>query len=230
MAFADDLRQQVDSIFKGQWTTREGLVVPEYDTVKLGNDAVKISGTVLYADLSASTNLVDNHEDYLCAEIYKAYLYCAARIIRIQGGVITAYDGDRVMGVFIGDSKNSSAAKCGLKINWAVKDIINPAISNQYPQINYAVQQTVGIDTSQLFVARTGVRGANDLVWVGRAANYAAKLTSLDPAYPTRITKDVYESLNDESKYSNGKDMWQKARWTSMDNIDIYRSTWKWSL
>ena len=33
----------------------------------------------------------------------------------------------------------------------------------------------LGIDTSKLFVARTGIRKSNDLVWVGRAANYAAK-------------------------------------------------------
>jgi len=39
----------------------------------------------------------------VAAEIYKTYLHCAAKIIRSEGGSITSYDGDRIMGIFIGD-------------------------------------------------------------------------------------------------------------------------------
>jgi class 3 adenylate cyclase len=73
--------------------------------VKLGNDAVKLSATVLYADLADSTKLVDGHTKQFSAEIYKTFLHCAAKIIRSEDGVITAYDGDRVMAVFIGDRR-----------------------------------------------------------------------------------------------------------------------------
>ena len=52
--------------------------------------------------------------------------------------------------------------------------------------------------------------GANDLVWVGPAANYAAKLTELDAACPTWITHRVYNKLADEAKFSSGKNMWQR--------------------
>jgi class 3 adenylate cyclase len=71
--------------------------------------------------------------------------------------------------------KNTRAARVSLKINHCVRNIINPAAKAQYSEADFVLQQTVGIDTSKLLVARTGVRGANDLVWVGRAANYAAK-------------------------------------------------------
>ena len=67
--------------------------------IQLGNDAVKLEGTVLYADLDDSTKLVDTMSPEFAAEVYKSYLVCAARIIRDQGGVITAYDGDRIMAV-----------------------------------------------------------------------------------------------------------------------------------
>ena len=63
-----------------------------------------------------------------------------------------------------------------------VSKVINPKLKEAYPEENYTVQQSVGIDTSTLFVAKTGIRGSNDLVWVGRAANYAAKLSSLNQA------------------------------------------------
>ena len=112
-----------------EWSEREGRVVPESDGLRLGNDAVTLEGTVLYADLDDSTKLVDTAEPWLAAEVYKAYLVCAARIIRSEGGVITSYDGDRIMAVFIGDPKNTDAARTALKINFAVQKIVNPGDS-----------------------------------------------------------------------------------------------------
>lgn len=230
MSLGDDLRGEVAHIFGDQWSTRDGQTVPEPEDVKLGNDAVKLEGTVLYADLAASTGLVDGWKPHFAAEVYKAYLHAAAKIIRSEGGAITAYDGDRIMAVFIGDSKNTSSAKAALKINYAVKKIINPAIKSQYPKATYELQQTVGIDTSPLWVARTGVRGSNDLVWVGRAANHAAKLSDLPPDYPTWITADVYSRLQDVAKVTGGKPMWEARLWTAMGNQTIYGSSWYWEV
>lgn len=97
MALADDLKAEVKKIFREQWTTREGQVVPAPESLKLGNDAVELKpATVLYADLDGSTNMVDNKSWTFAAEIYKSYLYCASRLIRNEGGAITSYDGDRL--------------------------------------------------------------------------------------------------------------------------------------
>lgn len=230
MSLGEELKLEVKTILNHEWSEREGQKVPESEDLRLGNDAVKLEGTVLYADLDASTNLVDEYTPFFAAEIYKSYLHCAAKIIRSEGGVITSYDGDRIMAVYIGDYKNTSAARTALKINYAVNNIINPAIQNQYKN-NYTVKQVVGIDTSPLFVARTGIRGSNDLVWVGRSANYAAKLTTLSSNYASRITESVYNKLNKSAKYSNdGDSIWEKVTWTNMGNITIYRSTWWWEV
>jgi len=230
MSLGDDLKAQVKKIFSEQWSTRDGQNVPDSDDLTLSNDAVKLDGTVLYADLSGSTKLVDGYKGHFAAEIYKAYLHCAAKIITSEGGVITAYDGDRIMAVYIGDYKNTSAARSGLKINYALDNIVNPALKAQYPNSTYVVKQAVGIDTSKLFVARTGIRGSNDLVWVGRGANYAAKLTELSNDYPTWITEDVYKMLHESVKTTDGKPMWEARRWTAMNDFSIYRSTWSWSV
>ena len=207
----DELTNEIDAIFHTQWTRRDGQVVPEPEDLKLGNDAIVLDdAVVLYADLADSTELVDQHKPHFAAEVYKAYLHCAAKIIRAEGGTITAYDGDRVMGIFIGNTKNTSAARCALKINGAVIEIINPALKKEYPQTTYQVQQAVGVDSSSLYASRTGIRGSNDIVWVGRAANYAAKLCGLrDGAYASWITKRVYDRLLDEAKLSKGQSMWE---------------------
>lgn len=230
MGLKEDLETEVKKIFKEQWTSRDGQVVPEAEDIRLGNEAVKLDGTVLYADLSGSTNMVDSRKSFFAAEVYKTYLLCAARLIRSEGGTITAYDGDRIMAVFIGDLNNTSAVRCGLKINGAVQNVINPALKAQYPDTDFTVRQVVGIDRSPLWVARIGAKGDNDLVWVGRAANYAAKLTELDADYPTWITGDVFRAMRDNVKFGeNGGAMWEQRFWTAMNNMEVYRSNWYWN-
>jgi len=230
MSLSDELKEETGRILADRWNVRDGQIVPEPGDLKLSNDAVRLKATVLYADLSDSTVLVDRNKAHFAAEIYKCYLHCAAKIMRSEGGVISAYDGDRIMAIFIGDLKNTSSARAGLKINYAVQKILQPAIKAQYPDTSYVLKQTVGIDTSELFVARTGIRGSNDLVWVGRAANYAAKLSDLSSDYPTWITEDVYNMLADEVKTNNGQLMWEARIWTAMGNKTIYRSSWRWAV
>lgn len=231
MGLKEDVAQQIKHILASVWAERNGQVVPVENSLQLGNDGLWLDATVLYADMDGSTQLVDGYPAQFAAEVYKSFLHAAAKIIRSEGGEITAYDGDRVMAVFIGERKNTRAAKCALKINFACKSLVNPAIKAQYPNRPYELKHVVGIDTSRLFVARTGIRGANDLVWVGPAANHAAKLTTLSSDYPSRITKEVYDAMADDAKYSsNGEPMWAAATWTDMNNRGIYRSTWSWSV
>ncbi len=229
------LKQKLESAVKfiltdDAWTIREGKVVPEPEDLRLGNDGVKLNATVLYADMSASTALVQNHTATFAAEVYKCYLSCAATILKAEGGSITAYDGDRVMAVFIGGSKNTSAVRAAMKIRAAVSDIIQPAINKQYTT-SYKLEHCIGIDTSEILVSRVGVRSDNDLVWVGRAANYAAKLSDLTKGY-TFITADIFSNMDDSVKYGgNPKQlMWESRQWTSNSNLGVYRSSWKWTI
>lgn len=234
MADKSSLEKTVKKIFREQWTTRKSDNVPSPENIVLGrNDAIEFDrATVLYADLSGSTSLVDTKTWYFAAEIYKAYLHCAAEIIRGEGGVITAYDGDRVMGIFVGAAQTTPAARCALKINYAVSQIVNPALKAQYPDTSVTVSQTVGIDTSAIRAARTGVRGDNDIVWVGRAANYAAKLTELKMTEKTFATENAYNHMLDEAKFGGSprRAMWTPYLWSQHNNQKIYASSWWWSI
>jgi len=227
MALADDIREEVQGIFKNSWVKRDGQKVPDTDDIPLGNNTVVLDGTVLYADLAESTNMVNFQKDHFAAEVYKAYLAAVCKIIRDNSGEITAFDGDRVMAVYIGDYKNTNAAKTALNINWAVQKIVNDELQKQYPDNSFRAQQAVGIDTGKLWVAKTGVRGSNDLVWVGRAANYAAKLCSLrDGAKVSWITEPVFNVMKDSVKFSSdGQQMWEKRYWEKY-SCSVYCSSW----
>jgi class 3 adenylate cyclase len=227
----NDIQNEVSDIFRARWTERDGNVVPDDDGLSLSNEAVKLNGTVLYADLADSTALVDGNAAFFVAEIYKTFLSCAAKIIRSEDGVITAYDGDRIMAVYIDDRKNTRAVRSAMKIYYAALHVIGPSQKSIYTSVSYTLKHVVGIDTSPLFVAKTGVRGANDLVWVGRAANYAAKLATLPDSYPTYITKEVYDTMSDDVKVSrDSRPMWEPVNWNTFNNRTIYRSNWWWSI
>jgi class 3 adenylate cyclase len=228
MPLRADLEAEVAAIFLAGWDVRDGYVVPDDDGVGLGNEAVKLGAAVLYADLADSTKLVDDYKPAFAAEIYKSFLHCAAKIIRDEGGEIAAYDGDRIMAIFIGKTKNSSAVRAAMKINFSIRRIIDPAKHAQYPDNTYEIGHVVGVDTSDLFIAKTGVRGANDLVWVGRAANYAAKLSALPSTYATYITQQVYDVIWPELRTTDGRPMWEAVRWNAFDDRIIYRSNWRW--
>ncbi|MDO8802549.1 adenylate/guanylate cyclase domain-containing protein [Phenylobacterium sp.] len=205
--------------------------MPDDKSVTLGNDGIYLDAAVLYADLADSTDMVNSMGAVYAAEVYKTFLTCAARIINREGGTITAYDGDRIMAVFIGDSKNSDAARTALRINWAVSEIIRPAWAAQYTSSLYSLRHVVGVDISRLLVAKTGVRGANDLVWVGRAANYAAKMCALDDVHSSYITSAAYNQLNDASKFHTVEgvknNMWTLQRET-IKGEPVYASNYLW--
>lgn len=231
MGLKDDLAAEVKKTFATQWEFQKTDSVPAPEDLRLNANHAKDleNATVLYADLDESTNMVDSYDWTFSAEIYKNYLRCAAQVIRSEGGAITAYDGDRVMAVFTGSTKNTSAVRAALKINYAVCEIIRPAMKAQYPSKEFTLKHVVGVDSTQLRTARIGVRGDSDLVWIGRAANYAAKLTSLSEK-ATWITKAVYDKMNDEVKFTNGTNMWERRLWTAMSNMEIYCSTYWWRI
>jgi|ERR1035437_832841 class 3 adenylate cyclase len=218
MGLSDDLKGEVGQIFKEQWNATDGYVVPDPEDIGHGNEARKLVGAVLYSDLIDSTGMVNEYGEKFCAEVYKAFLRCASKIITKNKGDITAFDGDRIMAVFLGLSKEINAVNAAKQIEGAIIKIINPAIKFQYPKTLFVANQVCGIDTSSLFVARTGYRTSNDLVWVGKAANFAAKLSQIrEPLKSTWITEEVFNYLNEQP--SN----WVKATY---HNRTVYSSTY----
>jgi class 3 adenylate cyclase len=228
MGLKDDLSNEISSAFNAQWAVEKAQQVPAPEDLRLNSNHAKDLefATVLYADMDGSTNMVDGRPWWFSAEIYRAYLRCAAAIVKLDGGVITAYDGDRVMAVFTGDSKNTSAVRCAMRINYAVHSIIQPAIKTHPTEHrDFVFKHKVGVDTSQLHAARVGVRGDNDLVWIGRAANHAAKLNAIKREEPIWIGADIYNNIHESVKYHQGIDIWTKFDWTEMNKLPVYATS-----
>ena len=141
------------------------------------------------------------------------------------------------MGVFVEGAKNTNAAEAGLKINYFFSQVLTPSFNNFYKQAypaGLSLNQTVGIDTSKVMVVRSGIRNNNDLVWVGRAPNIAAKLSGIrESGYSTYITKTVFDVMVDSSKFGGYPKqlMWEARTWNDGNAFgvgQVYRSNWRW--
>ncbi len=214
MATEDDLEADVDSVFRMAFEEREGRKVPATGDVALSNGAVKIEAAFLYADLAGSAGIAATCPWKTTAKIIRAYLKCATRLMRLHGGEIRSFDGDRVMGVFMGDTMCTDAVTCALKIHWATEHVIQEKARKTFSSVrdnDVEIQQACGIDVGTARAVRAGIRNNNDLVWIGRAPSLSAKLSDArEFPYCTFITSAVLRELDEGLVRAGERSMWEE--------------------
>jgi class 3 adenylate cyclase len=211
MTLIDEIRNDVQETVKKPWTKREGKVIPELEHLTLGNDRVELEAVFLYADLADSTELAIGKRE-IASEVCKAYIRGVTKLIKDNDGEVRSFDGDRVMGVFFEGEKNTAAVRCGVQIATFFNEVLVPELKGFYGLgiAGFNLSQTVGIDASEVYVCRAGARNDNDLIWVGRAPNIAAKLSGVRNGYNVLITDAVYPYLLSEvlNDIHTGKNVW----------------------
>ncbi|MEU8565163.1 adenylate/guanylate cyclase domain-containing protein [Streptomyces cyaneofuscatus] len=237
MALGDDIRSDLNKMVGNPWSIRNGYVVPGTGDVGLyNNDAVKLDAVYLYADLLGSTKLARDFTPQTAGKVIRASLRTASTIIQKHNGEIRSYDGDRVMGIFIGTQKENNAVKAAMKIKYAMEEMVKPALYRNLPTLEpggFVPRMCVGIASGEAFIARAGVRGSSDLVSIGRAPNVAAKLSDIreKPACHTYITEQVYDDLGYDTTYadSGSVNMWERCNSdVGGERMAIYRSNYRW--
>ena len=233
MTLSDDIKSKVKQFMESNWDVRQATTVPGDSNLTLTGRVAKLDATVLYADMRSSSKLVDEVNQRVAGKIYQAFLYSVASIIHSNSGEITAYDGDRVMGIFIGDYKNTSATKSALMINHAVINILEPMFEDHFKSLGksgFKISHCIGIDTGSFLAVKAGLRNANDIVWIGRPPNLAAKLSEIrEEDYTEYITSDVFKVLDASVKYGGKANelIWEQINYQYLDeNLTIYRSNY----
>ena len=235
MTLLSDITANISGIMAQSWDIVQDTSVPSDKDVTMTGRAVKLEGTVLYADMRQSSFLAEEVSQRVAGKVYQAFLSSIGKLISANEGTITAYDGDRIMGIFVGSTKNTSAARCALQINHLVSKELRPRLSEQFTSLKTAgfeISHCVGIDSSSFLAVKAGQRNANDIVWIGRAPNFAASLSEVRiENYNSFISEDVFNAMQESSKYSNGdkKPMWKafSHKYLGQD-LMVYGSNWTW--
>lgn len=231
MSIDDDIEADVIKIRDADWNKRIGIKVPGPEDITLSNGAVEIDATYLYTDMAHSSQMAKNLDRRVTAKILKSYLAISSRLIKHFGGRVMSFDGDRVMGAFMGDSKNTSAVQCSYAIAYAVTQLIKPKFESKYDKVKnapFTIHHATGVDQGTVFLVRGGIYGSNELISIGRAPNLAAKLSDLrEGSYTTFVTKSVYDKANSSTKkrLDGSTGFWESRSWNFCgESISIYRT------
>lgn len=233
MSIDDEIKSDVTKIRDADWNKRTGTNVPGPEDITLSNGAVEIDATYLYTDMAHSSRMAKSLDRRVTAKILKSYLAVSSRLVRHFGGRVMSFDGDRVMGAFMGDAKNTSAVRCSFAIAYAVTQLIRPKFESKYDTVKnatFSIQHATGIDQGTVFLVRGGVYGSNELISIGRAPNLAAKLSDIrEGGHTTFVTKSVYDKAHKSTKerLDGSTGFWEARTWKYCgEPISIYRSSY----
>jgi adenylate cyclase len=155
-----------------------GITFPNLDD---GYQRCKLIETaVLYIDLRRSTQLNLEHKPETVAKLYSAFVRAMTRCAQHFGGHVRGIIGDRVMVLFNPSTAFVDAVNTAILMNSVVKYVLD----EHFPRGD--VECGIGIDYGRMLATKTGVRrhgveqnNYRSLVWLGRPANVASKLTDL---------------------------------------------------
>lgn len=186
--FKDDVNEEVETILSSGFSINatETAFVPhssdpaisfpnldaDYQNVKV------LETTVLYVDMRRSTELSLKHKPETVARLYSAFVRAMTRCAKVYGGEVRGIIGDRVMMLFDQRDCFANAIDTAVLINSVCQLVINTHFTRA------EVAFGIGIDHGRMLATKTGVRrhgsaqsSYHSLVWLGRPANIASKLT-----------------------------------------------------
>ena len=172
MPLLNELNEKLDSYVKQVYEIEKTTLVPDADNSKLtfGNKGLSCNFAFLFMDIRKSSQLHEQYGFTKAAKIYQSFHDINVRVIEENNGFVRSFDGDRVMAVFVGNMKNSNAVKAAMQIQWAIRNILNP-------KFGVKIACGGGIDYGEILVTKVGKgrdKNNNDLVWIGKADNYAS--------------------------------------------------------
>jgi len=152
------------------------ITFPNLDASSQGVKVIET--TVLYVDMRRSTQLSLRHHPHTVAKLYSAFVRAMTRCSNVFNGEVRGIIGDRVMMLFDSADCYTNAADTAYLINSICKYVISKHFTHD--EVSFGI----GIDHGRMLATKTGIRrhgheqqNYRSLVWLGRPANVASKLT-----------------------------------------------------
>lgn len=244
MGMKDDINKKVKAIMDENFVVEDVTYVPDITNTKLtfGNKGLKFEATVLFIDMRGSTGILNKHNKTTVAKIHMAYFHTVVKIATSLGGEVRSFNGDSMLVFFPGTTMKtlSNAVQAAMKMKYMIAHGgVNDHLS-KYSSIDFGI----GIDDGKILCTKIGVGGdsnTKDLFWVGNAVNKAVVLgDGAQSPNHIRISKWVYDCLEDDVKYHTKKNawgqeekvnMWTKSYFTYNGQVqEFYYTSFYWSV
>lgn len=181
--FMTNMRNMINDVRVKGFSYSTSLNVPSLSDCDLtyeSGDAKKgkcIKTCVLFVDIRNSVELTRKHNSETMGRIYTAFTKGVLNAAREYNGYVRNIIGDRVMVVFPVRNCFVNAVNCAITINH-----ISQMINEVFTSVDFHCG--IGIDYGEMRVIKVGIeRRGNEnaenkgLVWVGKPANLASRLT-----------------------------------------------------
>tara|TARA_R110002072_G_scaffold284396_5_gene448667 strand:+ start:364 stop:1311 length:948 start_codon:yes stop_codon:yes gene_type:complete len=140
----------------------------------------RLESCVLYVDIRNSAKISAERQPKTLAKMYSSFVRSMLSCARYYGGHVRNIVGDRVMVVFDKENCFESAVDTAILMNTVCKHILNKRISS------FEFSAGIGIDHGKMLITKSGAIRRGDekefyrsLVWLGKPANVASRLTDL---------------------------------------------------
>lgn len=202
--------------------------VPNFDDPNITYDNLdtkkkkckRLESCVLYVDIRDSVQLSASKRPHTLAKVYSTFVRSMIECGRYYGGHVRNIIGDRVMVVFDQDDCFKKAVDTAVLMNSVCKYILNKRIKSTDFKCG------IGIDYGKMLITKGGAikQGAEkefyrSLVWLGKPANIASRLTDL--AYKTEYFTD--KKVREAYNYSHLKELlWINRSYDAfIDNLEV---------
>jgi adenylate cyclase len=215
--FRDSLSEEIQGITSSDFT----VVITETDEVPSVDDpditypnlitkqqkCKLIETCVLYIDIRRSTNLSFSHRRSTLTKLYSSFARAMARCGSYYGGKVRSIIGDRLMVIFDAENCFTNAVNTAILMNSVSKHLLDKHFAHD------EIKCGIGIDYGKMLASKAGIikRGTENtayksIVWLGRPANIASKLTdranrTTSTARPIVIEGHYYRYLKDWGWY-----------------------------
>ncbi|MDF9761078.1 class 3 adenylate cyclase [Peribacillus simplex] len=208
----EDLRNSLEEEIEGILATDFKIEITETTTVpSLGDSGITypnletsiqkcklIETCVLYIDLRKSTDLNLSHKRETMSKLYSAFIRSIMKAAAEYNGKVRNVVGDRVMILFDSENCFGNAYKTAILLNSVVSKLLDQHFKNN------DIKAGIGIDYGKMLVTKAGIikkgfenTNYKSLVWLGKPANVASKLTDLanktilnETPYPKEIIRE----------------------------------------
>lgn len=182
-----------------------GITYPNLET---GVQKCKLIETcVLYIDLRKSTDLNLTHRRETMSKLYSTFIRSIMKSAGEYNGKVRNVIGDRVMILFDSDNCFGNAYKTAVLLNSVIAKLLDKHFKNN------EIKAGIGIDYGKMLVTKGGIikkgyenTNYKSLVWLGRPANVASKLTDLaNKAIETTSSEKVHYLERSKEPYGHNR-------------------------
>lgn len=198
-------RGRIDEILDSKDTNYEDKdSVPDRATLTFDN-GFYVSAAAMFVDMRGSNALADKHKRPTLAKIYRSYISELVAVLKGDSNIDEiCIEGDCVWGVFNTPLKKDidGVFSTGAKASSLI-DVLNYKYKKKgYSEITVGIGMSYG--TTLLIKAGYKGSGINEVVWLGKLVNEAAKLCNNGNReyYDNEmmVSNVFYDNLNDDNK------------------------------